>query len=246
MANANTKYQPFAPEWQHVDDNPAPKGEKVFISTDNPLDPNFPVTAFVADNGFARADGTAYSDPSIVYWMDIQHGLPLVPPRKGRYQLTDKDETARFFDALYQVKELKRTWIKQNRSWALNHFDVNFKLAENNRGAVRCGLTAELPWIEVNYWVGEPPENCGPISMDLMVRCRDSYGEMQCMSVRECNDTLKDPVPTPDEIKERSETERDRVGSQCPYARQSRLIGKRVEVPFFISDISLSEDDLND
>ncbi len=244
MANANTKYQPFAPEWQHVSDNPAPKGQKVFISTDNPLDEDFPVTAFVSANGFVRADGTAYSDPSIVYWMDIQHGLPLVPPRKGRYQLTNKDEAARFFDALYQVKELKRTWIKQNRSWALNHFDRNFTDG-NNKGAIRCGLKAELPWVEINYWVGEPPENCGPISMDLMVRCRDSYGDVQCMSARECDDSLSDPVPTPDEIKDRSEIERDREGSQCPYARQSRLIGKRVLTPFDVSENGLNEEDLS-
>ncbi len=245
LSNSNTQYRPASPEWNHVDKHQPPSGEKVFISTDNPLDPDFPVTAFVAENGFVRADGTAYDNPSIVYWMQIEDGLPLTPPRKGRYQLFSKDHTARFFDALVQCEEIKRRWIKKARTTALNHFDRNFALPENCKGATRCGLTAELPWVEINYWVGDPPPNCEIITLDLMVRCRNSEGEVECMEASECDDTLADPVPTPDEIKERSEIERDREGSQCPYARQKRLIGKRVLTPFNVSGNGLNEEDLS-
>ena len=244
MSNSNTKYRPASPEWNHIDKHQPPKGEKVFISTDNPLDPNFPVTAFVAENGFVRANGEPYRDPSIVYWMEIEHALPHPPPRKGRYQLFYKDQTARFFDALAQCKQIKRSWIKVSRTTALNHFDRNFADPENCKGATRCGLKAELPWCEINWWIGDPPPNCDEITLDLMVRCRNSHGEVECMEASECDDSLADPVPTPKEISERSAVEREREGSHCPYARQARLIGKRVKVPFLVDQCDLNEEDL--
>ena len=237
MASANSNYTAQVPQWNSVTETPAPVGKVVFISNSDPSDKRYPVTAFVSPEGFSRTDGSVYTDEGITYWMDTQKALPMVPPQDGRYQFYTKDDTARFFDSLLQRDDIKKTWVRQCRSQALNHFDMNYRDPNHCAGATRCGLTAEEPWVEVNIWVGEPPENCGPITLDCMVRCRNKEGEIECMDREECLDILKDPQPTPEEIAERSAIERKKQNVHSPMARQDRLLNGRSDASFFVEKI---------